>query len=60
MFFIYQSVCDDGRGMPAQATETESDSIGVGIIEASATQLGGSLEVGHRGGTSLTVNFKNR
>ncbi len=54
------SICDDGPGFAAPATEKESDSMGMGIMEAFATQLGGPLEVGRRGGTSLTVSFKNR
>ncbi len=43
-----------------QTTDTEAGSLGMGIMEAFATQLGGSLEVARSGGTSLTVEFKTR
>ncbi len=55
---LHLNISDDGPGMAAQGTETDADSMGMGIMEAFATQLGGSLEVGRRGGTSLTVDFK--
>ncbi len=55
---LHLNITDDGPGMAAQETVTDADSMGMGIMEAFATQLGGSLEVGHRGGASLTVNFK--
>ncbi len=54
---LHLNISDDGPGMAAQATETESDSLGMGIMEAFATQLGGSLEIGRKGGMSLTVDF---
>ncbi len=54
---LHLNISDDGPGM-TQATDTEAGSLGMGIMEAFATQLGGSLEVGRSGGTSLTVNFK--
>jgi two-component sensor histidine kinase len=56
---LHLSISDDGPGM-AQATDADAGSLGMGIMEAFATQLGGSLEVGHSGGTSLTVDFKTR
>lgn len=54
---LHLSISDDGPGMAAQGTNTEADSMGIGLMEAFATQLGGPLEVGHRGGTTLTVDF---
>lgn len=54
---LHLNIKDDGPGM-AQTTDTETGSLGMGIMEAFATQLGGSLEVGRISGTSLTVNFK--
>ncbi|MGJ0506040.1 MAG: histidine kinase dimerization/phosphoacceptor domain -containing protein [Methylocystis sp.] len=56
---LHLNIKDDGPGS-TQTTDAEAGSLGMGIMEAFATQLGGSLEVGHRGGTSLTVEFKNR
>jgi two-component sensor histidine kinase len=55
---LHLNVSDDGPGMAAQGAETDADSLGLGIMEAFATQLGGSLEIGRKGGMSLTVDFK--
>lgn len=55
---LHLSISDDGPGMAAQGADTDAGSLGMGIMEAFATQLGGSLEVGRSGGTSLTVDFK--
>ena len=57
---LHLNITDDGPGIAAQGTGTEAESLGMGIMEAFATQLGGSLEVGHHGGTSLTVDFTTR
>lgn len=54
---LHLNITDDGPGM-AQVGESEAASLGMGIMEAFATQLGGSLEVGRSGGTSLTVDFR--
>jgi two-component sensor histidine kinase len=56
---LHLNIKDEGPAM-AQTTDTETGSLGMGIMEAFATQLGGSLEVGHGGGISLTVEGKNR
>jgi hypothetical protein len=56
---LHLNIKDDGPGM-SQTADTETGSLGMGIMEAFASQLGGSLEVGHGGGTSLTVEVKNR
>lgn len=57
---LHLSIRDDGPGMSAQPTDMASNSLGMGIMEAFATQLGGSLEVGRSGGTSLSVDFTPR
>jgi hypothetical protein len=54
---LHLNIADDGPGMRAEVIDAESTSLGMGIMEAFATQLGGSLEVGRAGGTSLNVNF---
>jgi two-component sensor histidine kinase len=54
---LHLNISDDGPGM-TRSTDTEAGSLGMGIMEAFATQLGGSLEVGCSGGASLTVEFK--
>jgi hypothetical protein len=53
---LHLVIKDDGPGM-AGAAETESGSLGMGIMEAFATQLGGSLEVAPGAGTALSVEF---
>ncbi len=55
---LHLNIKDEGGPGMAQASETEAGSLGMGIMEAFATQLGGSLEVGRSGGTSLTVEIK--
>ncbi len=54
---LHLNISDDGPGMAHEAN-TDASSLGMGIMEAFATQLGGSLEIGQSGGTSLTVDFK--
>lgn len=53
------SVNDDGPGMSLPARNGRSpQSLGIGIMEAFAMQLGGSLEIGHHsGGASVNVVF---
>lgn len=53
---LHLVIKDDGPGMDG-ATETERVSLGMGIMEAFATQLGGSLEVAPGAGTALSVEF---
>lgn len=53
---LHLVIKDDGPGMTG-AQETESGSLGMGIMEAFATQLGGSLEVAPGAGTALSVEF---
>ncbi len=55
---LHLSISDDGPGLPPQASDSVTKSLGMDLMEAFATQLGGSLEVGRQGGTSLTVDFK--
>jgi two-component sensor histidine kinase len=47
---------DDGPGI-AGVIGAQTDSLGMGIMQSFAKQLGGSLEVGQGVGTSLTVEF---
>lgn len=53
---LHLAIKDDGPGIKGGA-ETERDSLGMGIMEAFATQLGGSLEVAPGAGTALSVEF---
>lgn len=48
---------DDGPGMSAEVIDAQARSLGMGIMESFAKQLGGSLEVTQSGGTSLSVEF---
>lgn len=48
---------DDGPGIGTQVTNKETRSLGMGIMQAFATQLGGSLKVAPAAGTSLMVEF---
>jgi two-component sensor histidine kinase len=54
---LHLLVRDDGPGMGAQVATSEPRSLGMGIMEAFAKQLGGSLEVASNAGTSLSVEF---
>lgn len=49
---------DDGPGIGAKVRDNETRGLGMGIMEAFASQLGGSLEVANTGGTSLSVEFE--
>ncbi len=51
------SISDDGPGIGARATDTGASSLGMGIMEAFANQLGGRLEIGQGVGASLSVEF---
>lgn len=48
---------DNGPGAGEKAIGRETQSLGMGIMDAFARQLGGSLEVGNDGGTLLSVVF---
>ena len=48
---------DDGPGMSAEVVEEQARSLGMGIMESFAKQLGGPLEIGQGAGTSLRVEF---
>lgn len=49
---------DDGPGMDTPAVEADAKSLGMGLMEAFAAQLGGSLEIVKSEGTSLSVAFE--
>lgn len=51
------AVKDNGPGMGAAVINAQERSLGMGIMEAFATQLGGSLEVADKAGMSLKVKF---
>lgn len=51
------SVADDGPGVEETSKGQKRYSLGMGIMEALATQLGGSLTVDAVGGTRLYVDF---
>ncbi len=57
---LHLSISDDGPGLPPQTADRETKSLGMDLMEAFATQLGGSLEVGQSSGLSLNVDFKPR
>lgn len=57
---LHLVVKDNGPGMGARETPTETHSLGMGIMEAFASQLGGSLEIATNAGTSLSVEFGAR
>lgn len=50
---------DDGPGMGSKIGSEKTRGLGMGIMEAFATQLGGSLQVANTGGTSLSVEFRD-
>jgi two-component sensor histidine kinase len=56
---LHLNISDDGPGVEAHVIDAEATSLGMGIMEAFAAQLGGSLEVGGRDGTSLSVDFRS-
>jgi two-component sensor histidine kinase len=43
--------------MSAEVIDAQSRSLGMGIMESFAKQLGGSLEIGQEAGTSVSVEF---
>jgi two-component sensor histidine kinase len=49
---------DDGPGMAPQAVDANVKSLGIGLMEAFATQLGGSLKIAGGEGASLSVAFE--
>ncbi|MEK4031568.1 sensor histidine kinase [Methylocystis sp. IM3] len=51
------SIIDDGPGIDAQASDTRTSSLGIGIMEAFANQLGGQLEIRQGVGASFSVAF---
>lgn len=50
-------IVDDGPGMDSASRPAGSRSFGVSLMQAFATQLGGSLELAHASGTALSVEF---
>ncbi len=54
---LFLTVADDGPGMGAEVIDAQARSLGMGIMESFATQLGGSLQVANTAGMSLSVRF---
>jgi two-component system, sensor histidine kinase PdtaS len=55
---LHLVIRDDGPGMSAEVIDAQARSLGMGIMESFAKQLGGPLEVeGQGAGTSLSVEF---
>jgi two-component system, sensor histidine kinase PdtaS len=52
-------IADDGPGMGAEVVDANAKSLGMGIMEAFALQLGGSLEVARSDGVALQVEFES-
>ena len=48
---------DDGPGIDHEAAKSRTRSLGMGIMQAFAKQLGGSLQVMEASGTTLSVEF---
>lgn len=55
---LHLHIADDGPGMGAQVVDANVKSLGMGIMEAFAMQLGGALEVERSAGASLSVEFE--
>ena len=51
------TVRDEGVGMAEQRSKSGKGSLGLQIVNTLTDQLDGSLEIIHRGGTSVTVEF---
>jgi len=54
---LHLLIRDDGPGMRAGAIDAQARSLGMGIMESFAKQLGGPLEIDQDAGTSLSVEF---
>lgn len=54
---LHLVIKDDGPGTSAEVIDAQSRSLGMGIMEAFAQQLGGKLAIGQGAGTSLSVEF---
>jgi two-component system, sensor histidine kinase PdtaS len=54
---LHLVIKDDGPGMSTEVIDAQARSLGMGIMESFAKQLGGPLEIGEGGGTSLSVEF---
>jgi two-component sensor histidine kinase len=55
--FVDLTVNDDGPGVGAEVVDARARSLGMGIMESFANQLGGNLEIDDKGGMSLRVRF---
>ena len=51
------AVSDTGVGLPADFCLEQIDTLGLRLVDALAEQLGGTLTLDHRVGTTLTVTF---
>ncbi len=54
------TVSDNGAGLPPELDWRTTESLGLRLVNGWANQLGGSLEVDGRQGTTFTIRFKER
>ncbi|HEY5107398.1 MAG TPA: histidine kinase dimerization/phosphoacceptor domain -containing protein [Caulobacteraceae bacterium] len=54
------TVCDDGPGFSATSLQSNRDSLGRGIVESLASQLGGKISFGRGPGAAVKVVFPVR
>jgi two-component system, sensor histidine kinase PdtaS len=54
---LHLMIKDNGPGMSAEVMDAQARSLGMGIMESFAKQLGGPLEIRQGAGTSLSVEF---
>ncbi|MEJ0020241.1 MAG: DUF4118 domain-containing protein [Acetobacteraceae bacterium] len=54
---IALTMWDDGPGFDAGSVMAKSDGLGLSIMQGLAAELGGSLRLENRGGTTVTVEF---
>ena len=52
------SVSDNGKGLPADFSATETSSLGMEMMKALSKQLGGSFQIKNSHGVVVSVEFK--
>jgi PAS domain S-box-containing protein len=53
------TVSDDGIGIPEHVDFRSSPSLGLTLVSSLVAQLGGTIELDRRGGTTFTITFNN-
>jgi two-component sensor histidine kinase len=51
---------DDGVGLPDDFDMGSTDSLGMQLVSTLIDQLDGTIDVGRKGGTSFTIDFKEQ